>query len=170
MKFAAVATEFPVVRTASKNTQKTSEMNFLNHLNILAQQQVELSDEQAAAVAAGMGFFVMISCVMTVIAVFCIVSMWKIFTKANKPGWPAIIPFYNVIVLLEVVGRPAWWLALLIVPGVNLVCGIIVMIDLAKSFGKTVGYGLGLAILSIIFWPMLAFGSAQYQGPAAAQN
>ena len=44
---------------------------------------------------------------------------------------------------------------------------IILCIDLAKSFGKGVGFGIGLALLGIIFFPILGFGSAQYQGPAA---
>jgi hypothetical protein len=41
-------------------------------------------------------------------------------------------------------------------------------VDLAKSFGKSGGYAVGLIFLSFIFIPMLGFGSAKYVGPAAA--
>ena len=99
--------------------------------------------------------------------VFMLVAMWKIFTKANKPGWAAIIPFYNIWVTLEIVGRPGWWLLLTLIPGVNLVIGIIVLVDLAKSFGKGGGFAIGLLLLPYVFFPILGFGDAQYQGPSA---
>jgi hypothetical protein len=67
--------------------------------------------------------------------------------------------------------RTAWlWVILLLIPFVNFIIGIILSIDLAKSFGKGVGFGLGLALLGFIFWPILGFGSAQYQGPAAGSS
>ena len=102
------------------------------------------------------------------IIIFLIAAMWKIFTKAGKPGWAAIVPIYNIIVLLEVVGRPAWWVILFLIPFVNVIMAFIVMVDLAKSFGKDVAYALGLIFLGIIFFPMLSFGSATYRGPAAS--
>jgi hypothetical protein len=105
-----------------------------------------------------------------VVAVIVIVAMWRLFTKAGKPGWAAIIPIYNMVVLLEIVGRPLWWVILLFVPFVNIVIEIILMIDLAKSFGKDTGFAIGLILLSPIFMPILAFGSAQYVGPAAAAS
>jgi hypothetical protein len=100
-------------------------------------------------------------------AVFMIASLWVVFTKAGQPGWAAIIPIYNTIVLLRIVGRPWWWLLLMFIPLVNIVVAIVVYIDLAKSFGKGVGFALGLVFLSFIFFPILAFGSARYIGPAA---
>ena len=100
--------------------------------------------------------------------IFMLVAMWKIFTKAGKPGWAAIIPFYNIWVMLEMVGRPGWWLLLFFIPGVNVVMAIIVMVDLAKSFGKSGGFVFGLILLPYIFFPILGFGKAQYVGPAAA--
>lgn len=104
---------------------------------------------------------------LALIAFFIAVG-WKIFTKAGKPGWAAIVPIYNIIVMMEIVGRPAWWVVLMLIPLVNLVVAILVSIDLAKSFGKSAGFGIGLAFLGFIFAPILAFGDAQYQGPAAA--
>ena len=103
-----------------------------------------------------------------VLGVLVIAAMWKLFTKAGKPGWAAIIPIYNFIVLLEIVGRPVWWVILLFIPFVNFVVDIILMIDLAKSFGKSTGYAIGMIFLPFIFLPMLGFGSAQYMGPSAA--
>ena len=100
------------------------------------------------------------------VLIFMIATMWKIFTKAGKPGWASIIPIYNIIVWCQIVGRPAWWVILFIVCAP--IVAIILCIDLAKSFGKGVGFALGLIFLGIIFFPILAFGSAQYQGPAAA--
>lgn len=94
-------------------------------------------------------------------------SMWVVYTKAGKPGWAAIVPIYNVIVKLDIVGRPLWWLLLLLIPLVNLVVWVVMSIDLAKSFGKDALYGIGLALLPFVFHPMLAFGTATYQGPAA---
>ena len=101
------------------------------------------------------------------VALVLIVAMWKVFTKAGQPGWASIIPIYNIYIWCKIVGRPWWWILLMLIPFVNLIICIILCIDLAKSFGKGVGFGIGLALLGIIFFPILGFGSAQYQGPAA---
>jgi hypothetical protein len=103
--------------------------------------------------------------VCLVLIIFEIASYWRVYQKAGKPGWASIIPIYNAIVLLEIVGRPWWWILLWLIPLVNIVVGIIVILDLAKSFGKGVGFALGIMFLTFIFIPVLAWGDAQYQGP-----
>lgn len=104
-----------------------------------------------------------------VLAVLVIAGMWTTFAKAGKPGWAAIIPIYNIYVLLKVAGRPGWWLILWIIPLVNFVISIIVALDVAKSFGKSGVFGFfGLWLFPIVGYPMLGFGSAQYRGPGAA--
>ncbi len=102
--------------------------------------------------------------------ILMIVSQWKIYEKAGQPGWASIIPFYNIYILLKIVGKPGWWLILLFIPLVNIVIGIWITNLLSKSFGKDVGFTLGLIFLSVIFYPILAFGDAQYIGPAGAGN
>lgn len=99
---------------------------------------------------------------------FMVIVGWKINTKADKPGWACIVPFYNVIIQLEIIGKPAWWILMFFIPGANIVFAIMMTNLLAKSFGKDVGYTLGLIFLPIIFYPILAFGNAKYQGPAGA--
>lgn len=99
------------------------------------------------------------------LVILFIAGMWKVFTKAGKPGWASIIPIYNTIVLLEIAGKPAWWFLLLLIPGVNIVIAIMVAIDLARNFGKGTGFGVGLALLPFIFYLILGFGDARY-GPA----
>lgn len=98
-----------------------------------------------------------------------IVGMWKMFTKAGKPGWACLIPIYNIVVLLQIVGRPLWFIILMLIPVVNLIAAIIVSLDLAKSFGKSAAFGIGIAFLGFIFIPMLGFGDAKYEGPAALE-
>ncbi len=112
------------------------------------------------------GYFGFICC-MGIVSIVSIVGHWKVNEKAGKPGWAAIIPIYNIIVLLEMVGRPTWWVLLFLIPGVNAIAMIIVCIDLAKSFGQGAGFGLGLALLPPIFFPILGFSQKyQYQGPS----
>lgn len=101
------------------------------------------------------------------VAVLMIAAMWKVFAKAGKPGWAAIVPIYNYIVMLEIIGKPLWWIVLLLIPLVNYVVIIIVMHGLSKSFGNGVGFTLGMIFLPFIFWPMLGFGDAEYIGPQA---
>ena len=103
------------------------------------------------------------------IGLMLIVAMWKVFTKAGQPGWASLIPIFNIYIWCKIVGRPGWWVILMLIPFVNLIVAIILCIDLAKSFGQGVGFGIGIILLSIIFLPILGFGSAQYQGPANAQ-
>jgi len=106
--------------------------------------------------------------VMLAIAIFLIVAEWKIYEKAGKPGWAVLIPIYNVIVLLEIIGKPWWWLLILFVPVVNIILGIWMINLLSKSFGYSVGFTLGIIFLPIIFIPILGFGSAAYKGPAGS--
>jgi ABC-type sulfate transport system permease subunit len=101
-------------------------------------------------------------------SIILIIAQWKIFSKAGKPGWAAIIPIYNLWVLLEIVDRPGWWILLMLIPGVNLVIGIIITLDLAKAFGKGTGFAIGLILLPFIFMLILGFGDAQYQGSTPA--
>lgn len=113
-------------------------------------------------------FFATYFYVIFTISIVYIIAEWKIYTKAGKPGWATLIPIYNVIVLLEIVGKPWYWILLLLIPGVNIVLGIWLMHQLSKSFGHGVGFTLGLIFLSFIFILILGFGDSKYVGPAAA--
>lgn len=94
--------------------------------------------------------------------VIILVAMWKVFTKAGQPGWAVLIPIYNAYVLCKIAGKPGWWVILLFIPLVNFIIGIILAIGVANNFGKGAGFGIGLAFLPMIFYPILAFGDATY--------
>lgn len=122
------------------------------------------SADESAAFAAAIVFFLL----YFAFAVFAIITMWKMYRKANKPGWAAIVPVYNFVVLLEIVGRPIWWILLTFVPLVNIYVAIVVALDLAKSFGKSIGFGVANFLVPFITYPILAFSkNARYVGPAA---
>ncbi|MBF0981737.1 hypothetical protein HXK74_03820, partial [Candidatus Gracilibacteria bacterium] len=91
-----------------------------------------------------------------------IASGWKIFTKAKLPGWGILVPIYNVYLQFKLAGHPnwAWWLLL---PPVAAILLIVANFKIAKKFGKGTGFALGLWFLPIIFYPILAWGDAQYQ-------
>ena len=95
-------------------------------------------------------------------------SGWRLFTKAGKPGWAVLIPIYNLVVLLEIVGKPVWWVLLMFFPFVNFILAIWLVNLLAKRFGKTELYTIGLVFLPFVFYPLLAFGNSQYHGPAGS--
>ncbi len=129
-------------------------------LSMLFQQDI---DQQMAMIVSIIGGLIGL-----VVGIVELVAMWKIFVKAGKPGWAVLIPIYNLYIMLEIVGRPWWYLLLFIVPLANVVVAIMLMFDLAKSFGKGTGFGFGLLLLGPIFILILGFGKAQYVGPAAA--
>jgi hypothetical protein len=99
------------------------------------------------------------------VAVFA--GMWKVFEKAGQPGWAGIIPIYNMFVLTtEIARKEILWFVLLLIPCVNIVAAIIVCIEVAKNFGKGPGFGIGLALLGPIFFPLLGFSDAKFQPTA----
>lgn len=128
-------------------------------------QDPTLYGSDAGAAAGLMALLGVYWMVYMVILVLMIVAMWKIFTKAGEEGWKSIIPIYNMIVLLKIVGRPWWWLLLWFVPIAQLVVAIIVCNDLSKSFGQGMGFTLGLIFLNTIFMLILGFGGSRYVGP-----
>lgn len=114
-----------------------------------------------------------------IILLIVLVSMWKIFTKAGRPGWEGIVPIYNIyILIIEIIGRPIKWfyyvlggMILSFIPIIGILVSIalfvllvILMNDLSKAFGKGVGFTVGLVLLGVVFYPILAFGPAEYHG------
>jgi hypothetical protein len=100
-----------------------------------------------------------------IFSIFMIACFWRIFHKAGKPGWATLVPFYNVAVILQIVGKPSWWLLLLFVPGINIIIAVLMLIEMARSFGYGPGFGIGMFFLPIIFIPLLAIGENEYIGP-----
>ena len=96
------------------------------------------------------------------VMILAIAGMWKTFTKAGKPGWAIFIPIYNVIVMLQIAGRPMWWLLLMLIPVVNLVVVLVLALDIAKAFGKGAGFGFRLPFFGFVFYPILGFSDAEY--------
>jgi len=94
--------------------------------------------------------------------ILVLVSWWKVFEKAGEKWWKCLIPIYNLYILLKIAGKPGRWLLLFIVPIVNIVIIFMTYIALAKKFGKSGGFGVGLALLWAIFFPILAFWKAKY--------
>ncbi len=137
-------------------------------LNLSLLANVLFQNDSGGGFFAGVfGLFYMVCWLAFVILI--IAGFWKTFEKAGQPGWAAIIPFYNIYILLKIAGRPGWWLILFFVPLVNLIVYIILSIDVAKSFGKDALYGIILLwLFSAIGYLILGFGDAEYEGPAAA--
>lgn len=130
--------------------------------------------EAAGAVFAGlMVFFGVFMLIALVIAIFMIIATWKILEKGNKPGWGALIPFYNTYLLCEMTGVNPWWILIVALsPVLNVIpvigglaslaasiyFSILLYVGLARSFKKEDAYAIGLILLPIIFLPILAFG------------
>ena len=112
---------------------------------------------------AGFGVLALLFVPILAIVVFEVAAWWKVFTKAGQPGWACLVPFYNVYLILQIAGRPGWWLLLWLIPVANVIIAIVTFVDVAKKFGKGTGFGVGLALLGPIFMPILGFGDARYQ-------
>ncbi len=121
---------------------------------------------EAASTAGGAITFL----VVIALVVLYVGSYWRIFEKAGKPGWGAIIPIYNIYLICKVAGRPGWWVILYFIPFVNFVITLLVSLDLAKAFSKSQGFGIGLWLLSIIFYPILGWGKTTYTGPLTTRT
>ena len=88
------------------------------------------------------------------------ISYIKIFSKAGQSGWKAFIPFLNLFTFTKVVEKPVWWIAIYLVLPVGY---LLSAIQIAKSFGRNITFSIGLIILPIVFFPLLAFGKSTYQ-------
>ena len=123
------------------------------------------------AMEALMGFVATYSIVLLVFVVLTVVGNWKVFEKAGKPGWAAIVPIYNTVVLYQVSGLNPWLLLLYLVPVVNYIAMFVLSIMLAgklvKAFGKGTGFAIGIFFLQPLFTLILGFGDAKYEGPVA---
>lgn len=119
------------------------------------------SGVDAASFLSGMVLIIyLISIIGTLLS---LIAMWKIYTKAGKPGWASIVPIYNVVVLFEIV-ELEWWhvLIAIFVPFAMFIYLIVIDIKLAKVFGKGTGFILLLIFFPLIGQLILAFGNATY--------
>lgn len=126
---------------------------------------------QVVPCPAGLGVIASIVPILVIVVfVIMIASMWRIFTKAGKPGWASIVPIYNIIVMIDIVKMPVWTIILVFIPFVNAVFMLVVIYNLGKVFGKEMGFILGMIFLSPIFYPILAWSDAAYQGGSSSTN
>ena len=129
-----------------------------------------MDSDSSGAIALLFGFLGAYFLFIGVLVAIIVASMWKMFEKAGQPGWAAIIPIYNYVVLLQIVGKPWWWIFLFMIPLANIVFAIIMYVELARSFGKSTAFAIGLIFLSIVFFPILGFGDARYIGPGGRSS
>jgi Family of unknown function (DUF5684) len=104
------------------------------------------------------------------IVVLNIAAYWRIFSKAGQPGWTVLVPIYGSVKLIQISGRSGWWLLAFLVPLLNIFAIVRLQFDLARVFGRGIGFGFGLLLLPLIFAPILGFGDAQYVGDVRRQQ
>lgn len=112
----------------------------------------------SSAAGAGLGIFLILAWVFAIaIWVVSLISMWKVFKKAGKPGWASIVPYYNFYVMTQIAGVEWWYLLLLLVPFANIYAMYKIYDGIAKNFGKSTGFTFGLIFLPFVFFAILAF-------------
>ena len=117
------------------------------------------------------GIFVIFIVLLAItFSIFLLICRWRICKKAGKEGWESLIPIYNIIILLEIVKKPTWWIFLLLIPIYNIYIILIINIRLAKFFGKGDLFGVLLTFFNFIFEPILAFGDANYDSEALSDD
>jgi hypothetical protein len=105
--------------------------------------------------------------VSVIVFVVFVIGAWKVFSKADRPGWWSIIPIWNTAVALQISGRSGWWVLGYLVPLLNLFVHIRWGIEMARSFGRGIGFAIGLMQLEPLFMVFLGFGDATYDRPGA---
>ena len=96
------------------------------------------------------------------ILIFYHYCLWKIFERSGHPGWAATVPIYNLIVMCRIAKKPGWWAALMCIPYLGLIWTIWTLNRMAKGFGKSGGFTIGLIFLGFIFLPIWAFDDSEY--------
>jgi hypothetical protein len=97
-----------------------------------------------------------------------IAGVWKAFEKAGEPGWTAIVPIYNMMIMSKIAGRGENYGLMCLIPCAGVIFSIIILLDFCKKFDVGGGFVAGLILLPYIFWPILGFGSARYIGGSRA--
>ena len=121
------------------------------------------ADSMVGMATAMAGLGAAISIFSLIIGLISIISYAKIFKKAGKPWWASIVPIYNTIVMIEIAELPMWYIALFFIPIANIYAIFKINIEIAKKFGKSTGFGIGMTLVSIIFIPLLAFSDNNYK-------
>ncbi|MFM8550451.1 MAG: DUF5684 domain-containing protein [Verrucomicrobiota bacterium] len=136
----------------------------------------QASGNDEAVTAAIMAFVAAFAFVFIAIAVVVVVGMWKTFEKAGQPGWAAIVPFYNLVVMFRIGGQSGWFALAILLNLIPLIGGLAWLgiliwnhVNISKRFGHGVGFAIGLVLLSPIFWLILGFGSSKYLAEQPAQ-
>jgi len=100
--------------------------------------------------------------IFAIIIVCYLIPMWKIYERAGQPGWAVLVPIYNMLIWLRIIGKPWWWVLLMMIPYVNIIWVIWATNLLVKRFGKSEGFTVGMIFLPFIFWPILGYGDSKY--------
>ena len=98
------------------------------------------------------------------ITIPAVVAAWlRLFPKAGRPWWAALVPGYNIYVLVVGVARLSpLWFVLIMIPPMNLIAAILVNVEVARRFGRTEAFGVGLSVFGFVLYPVLGFGRAEY--------
>lgn len=110
-------------------------------------------------------FWIFMALTAIIFAIVNIVAFWRIFEKAGIAGWKSIIPVYNLLNILDIAGKPRYWLLFLLIPGLHLFIPVWIIILLGQRFQQSDLFIMGLFLFGFIFIPILAFGDAVYDKP-----
>jgi len=90
---------------------------------------------------------------------------WKLYVKAGRKAWEAAIPVYNAVVLMQIIGRPKWWVILLFLPIINLLMFAVIWVETIRSFGKksTLDTVLVIATLGFYIYYINYFTEVKYE-------
>ena len=115
--------------------------------------------------ALGAGLSVAVVLVPLLLLLIILAAMWRVFEKAGEAGWKAIVPIYNLFVLVKIAGKPWWWFLLIVfVPLIGLIFYLLTCLALAQKFSKSPLYGVLLCFFGFIMFPLLAFDDSTYSG------
>lgn len=108
--------------------------------------------------------------ISAIAGILMLISQWKVYKKAGKGGWECLIPIYNIIVLLQIAELPIWYIVLYMIPIANIYAIFKTYIELAHKFGKSTGFGVGLTLVGVVFFPLLAFDKKSIYNGQNNQN
>lgn len=126
---------------------------------VLLQKSTIQPEDSARSEVIGMKLIMII----LVCSLLIIVSLWVVFEKGGSSGWICLIPIYNMYVLMQIAGKPGWWAFLTLIPVVGAIAYLLAMLELAEKFGRGALFGVGLVLLPMFFFPLLAFGGSRYE-------